>query len=78
MEDDRSNTNLGPDIHEVRDEPKAVIAPKRRFIGRRAAAEAVKNRDTDGEVTVSIDNAALQGNSYEITFHCDHLVSRQS
>lgn len=57
MEDDRQATDLGPDEVEI-----ANKAPKRRFIGRRAAdanAAAKVQAQEDGNST--IESSAIQG-----------------
>ena len=61
MEEDRASTNLGPDITLALEEENKteVKQPKRRFIGKRAAAEkAVTNGNQNGNIE---DTEAIQG-----------------
>lgn len=61
MEDDRSQTNLGADISsDLKSEPAAATRqPKKRFIGRRQAAENASKTTANG-VNVE-DSGAIQG-----------------
>ena len=61
MEEDRAAADLGPEVSTelVGDEVVEEKAPRRRFIGRRAAeAKAASTGDTDGKAT---SNGAVQG-----------------
>ncbi len=61
MEEDRAVANIGPDISgHINQEPDAVPkVPKKRFIGRRAAAERAATKA--GENGSIEDSGALQG-----------------
>ena len=58
MESDRSQTNLGPVVADVTDTivdvsaegPVGAKQPRRRFIGRRAAAERSGGQPTDDQI----------------------------
>lgn len=61
MEDDRAATNLGPSAEDgMPEEPIPVPKqPRRRFVGRKAAAEAT-TKPTDPNATIE-DSGAIQG-----------------
>lgn len=62
MEEDRAATNLGPDIEY--DEPQGIVQeskqPRKRFIGRRAAAEraAANGAENDEQAGTAVGVAA--------------------
>ena len=63
MEADRAKADLGPDIvfanSKTADVADVQKQPKKRFVGRRAAAERAER---DGKASASIeDNGAIQG-----------------
>jgi hypothetical protein len=62
MEDDRVQVDLGiaAEIEEKQIHENAVKQPKKRFVGRRAAAEAAKS--SPGTTTSIEDSGAIQGN----------------
>ena len=65
MEEDRAATNLGQaaDAEASAEHEVAPRVPKKRFIGRRAAAE---NAGTAGEPNVTVENSgAIQGICYQ-------------
>jgi len=66
MEDDRALVDLGiaADIEEVQTQQSAMKQPKKRFVGRRAAAEA--SRTNSGNASIE-DSGAIQGtNSFAL------------
>jgi 2-(3-amino-3-carboxypropyl)histidine synthase len=63
MEEDRVEVDLGiaADLEEAHIAEKAIKQPKRRFVGRRTAAEAA-TKSTNGQNGQSIeDSGAIQG-----------------
>lgn len=66
MEDDRALVDLGiaTEIEETQAAQNAMKQPKRRFVGRRAAAEASKSASAN---TLIEDSGAIQGTA---TLHC--------
>ena len=68
MEDDRALVDLGiaADLEEVQNSQNALKQPKRRFVGRRAAAEAAA-KSTAGEPNTSVEESgAVQGISQRL------------
>ena len=63
MEDDRIQVDLGlaAEIEEVQIAQEALKQPKKRFVGRRAAAEAAAK--TEAGSTSIEDSGAIQGQS---------------
>ena len=66
MESDRAKVDLGPDVSSENPKPANVPdipkQPKKRFVGRRAAAERAER---DGKASASIeDNGAIQGTEF--------------
>lgn len=61
MEDDRAQVDLGVavDIEDNVEEPAAQRQPKKRFVGRKQAAEAAAAKN--GNNTTQGDSAAIQG-----------------
>jgi hypothetical protein len=60
MEDDRLQVDVGMavDIEEKQEETAAQRQPKKRFVGRRQAAEAASRNGSNGNVE---DGSAIQG-----------------
>ncbi len=69
MEEDRVQVDLGiaADLEAAHISQNAIKQPKRRFVGRRTAAEAAA-KSTEGQVASSIeDSGAIQGISFWLT-----------
>lgn len=62
MEDDRAETDLGiaADIEEAQAPEPAVRQPKKRYVGRRTAAEAAASKNGNGSGSIE-DAGAVQG-----------------
>lgn len=62
MEDDRAATDLGiaADIEEAQTPEPVVRQPKKRFVGRRTAAEAAASKNGNGSGSIE-DAGAVQG-----------------
>lgn len=60
MEDDRAEVDLGiaADIEEKQEEAATLRQPKKRFVGRRQAAEAASKNNVGGSIESS---SAIQG-----------------
>lgn len=71
MEEDRDLTNLGPELPEAvnREAQDAVRQPRKRFIGRRAAAERAATRGTVPENGDQTTSDALSG-TYKTIPYC--------
>lgn len=66
MEDDRALVDIGvaADIEEVQTQQSAIKQPKKRFVGRRAAAEASRINSSNASIE---DSGAIQGtNSFAL------------
>jgi len=63
MEDDRAQVGLGTavNVEEMEEEVAVLRKPKKRFVGRRQAAEAASKTDTNGNVESS---GSIQGNKH--------------
>lgn len=63
MEDDRALVDLGiaADIEQSQNAQNVVKQPKKRFVGRRAAADAARSSQGNGSVE---DSGAIQGTAY--------------
>ena len=62
MEDDRAEVDLGKavDIEDASEEPAVIRQPKKRFVGRKQAAEAASR---NGTIAAVDDSSAIQGES---------------
>jgi hypothetical protein len=63
MEDDRAQVDLGiaADLEEAQAPEPVARQPKKRFVGRRTAAEAAASKNERGSGTIE-DAGAIQGN----------------